>query len=136
MTTMKTAFILNASVQKKNGRLHLVYSHFDPIKKITKPKWKAMGLVEDEKKAVVEKRKREMMAKLEEEELRLREGYNDPSYYPLLQFLNDWLENSHKRKRRGQPHRFGTDGNYTKLPVPRFCFENIKTHSNLKKLMI
>lgn len=98
MTTMKTAFILNASVQKKNGRLHLVYSHFDPIKKITKPKWKAMGLVENEKKAVVEKRKREMMAKLEEEELRLREGYNDPSYYPLLQFLNDWLENSHKRK--------------------------------------
>lgn len=98
MTTMKTAFILNASVQKKNVRLHLVYSHFDPIKKITKPKWKAMGLVEDEKKAVVEKRKREMMAKLEEEELRLREGYNDPSYYPLLQFLNDWLENSHKRK--------------------------------------
>ena len=35
MIVSKTEFILNASVQPKDGRLYLVYSHYDPIQKKT-----------------------------------------------------------------------------------------------------
>ena len=79
MIVSKTEFILNASIQPKDGRLYLVYSHYDPIQKKTKPKWKAMGLPVDSKKSIVEKRKREMMRAFEEEEYRLREGWTDPA---------------------------------------------------------
>ena len=89
MIVSKSEFILSASIQEKKGRLHLVYSHYDPIQKKTKPKWKAMNLSSDAKKTVIEKRKREMMRALEEEEYRLREGWTDPSCYPLIEFLNE-----------------------------------------------
>lgn len=80
----KKGFVLMGSVQEKNDKLYLVYSHYDPIKKTSKPKWKSLGLWVGEKKAVVEKKKRELLAVLEEEELRLREGYNNPENYPLV----------------------------------------------------
>ena len=94
----KNGFVLTGSVQEKNGKLYLVYPHYDPIKQIAKPKWKSMGLYEGEKKAVIEKRKRELLRELETEETRLREGYDNPENYPLLEFLTDWLEGVHRHK--------------------------------------
>ena len=49
-----------------------------------------MGLYEGEKKAVIEKRRRELLRELEAEETRLREGYDNPENYPLMEFLTDW----------------------------------------------
>ena len=94
----KNGFVLTGSVQEKNGKLYLVYPHYDPIKQVAKPKWKSMGLYEGEKKAVIEKRKRELLRELEAEETRLREGYDNPENYPLLEFLTDWLEGVHRHK--------------------------------------
>ena len=94
----KNGFVLTGSVQEKNGKLYLVYPHYDPIKQVAKPKWKSMGLYEGEKKAVIEKRRRELLRELEAEETRLREGYDNPENYPLMDFLNDWLENVHRYK--------------------------------------
>ena len=74
----KNGFVLTGSVQEKNGKLYLVYPHYDPIKQVAKPKWKSMGLYEGEKKAVIEKKKRELLRELEAEETRLREGYDNP----------------------------------------------------------
>ena len=94
----KTDFALSGSVQKKNGKLYLVYPHYDPIKKVTKYKWKGMGLLVGEKKTIIEKTRRELLHKLEAEEIRLREGYNNPENYPLIEFLTTWLETVHKYK--------------------------------------
>ena len=60
----KNGFVLTGSVQEKNGKLYLVYPHYDPIKQVAKPKWKSMGLYEGEKKAVIEKKKRELLREL------------------------------------------------------------------------
>ncbi len=98
MATKKTKFILNGSVQEKNGKLHLVYSHFDPIKQKNVTKWKAMGLVANENKTIVEQCKREMLRELEEKEERYREGYNDPAYYPLVEFIHNWLASGRTKK--------------------------------------
>ena len=49
----KNGFVLTGSVQEKNGKLYLVYPHYDPIKQVAKPKWKSMGLYDGEKKAVI-----------------------------------------------------------------------------------
>lgn len=97
MATRKT-FVLSASVQEKNGKLYLVYPHYDRIKKCTKPKWKSMGLWADERKTIVEKKKREMIGVLEAEEERLREGHESPENYPFLAFLTEWLETVQKHK--------------------------------------
>ena len=94
----KNGFVLTGSVQEKNGKLYLVYPHYDSIKQVAKPKWKSMGLYEGEKKAVIEKKRRELLRELEAEETRLREGYDNPENYPLMEFLTDWLENVHKYK--------------------------------------
>lgn len=94
----KTDFALSGSVQKKNGKLYLVYPHYDPIKKVTKYKWKGMGLLVGEKKTIIEKTRRELLHTLEAEEIRLREGYNNPENYPLIEFLTTWLETVHKYK--------------------------------------
>lgn len=94
----KNEFMLTGSVQEKNGKLYLVYAHYDRIKKVARPKWKSMGLSVGEKKSVIEKRKRELLRLLEPEEQRLREGYESPEDYPLVAFLNDWLETVHKYK--------------------------------------
>ena len=91
----RNKFVLSGSVQEKKGRLYLVYSHFDPLRREKKPKWKAMKLDVGEKKSVVEKRKREMLTELEEKEFRLREGYADPDCYPMVEFFNEWLDRVH-----------------------------------------
>lgn len=85
-------------MQEKNGKLYLVYPHYDRIKQVAKPKWKSMGLLVGEKKAVIEKKRREFLSELEVEETRLREGYDNPENYPLMEFLTDWLETVHKYK--------------------------------------
>lgn len=97
MAPRKT-FVLSASVQEKNGKLYLVYQHYDRIKKGTKPKWKSMGLSVGERKSIIEKRKREMINELELVEERLREGQESPENYPFLAFLTEWLETVHKHK--------------------------------------
>lgn len=94
----KNEFALSGSVQEKNGKLYLVYSHYDPIKKVTKPKWKSMGLYAGEKKSIIEKKKRDLLCLLEPEEQRLRDGYDNPENYPLIAFINEWLETVHKYK--------------------------------------
>ena len=92
------SFVLTGSVQEKRGKLYLVYPHYDPIKKVSKPKWQGMGLTAGTKKTIVEKKRREMLHELEIIEARLREGYKNPEHYPLVAFLTEWLEKVHKYK--------------------------------------
>ena len=94
----KNKIALSGSVQSKNGHLYLVYAHFDPMRKEKKPKWKSMGLDVGEKKSVIEKRKRELLTELEEKENRLQQGYNDPDCYPMVEFINEWLDQVHIHK--------------------------------------
>ena len=88
----KNKLTLAGSVQAKKGHLYLVYNHFNPRTRETKPTWKAMKLDEGEKKSVIEKKKRELLQDLEEKEFRLRNGYDDPDCYPMIAFINDWLD--------------------------------------------
>lgn len=94
----KNDFTLYGSVQEKSGRLYLTYRHYDPVKKERKVKWVSMGLTTADKKSVIEKKKRQMLAELEKEELRCMEGYNNPEYYPLVKYLSEWLDTVHRKK--------------------------------------
>ena len=80
----KNGFVLTGSVQEKNGKLYLVYPHYDPIKQVAKPKWKSMGLYEGEKKAVIEKKKRELLRELEAEERARLAGQNVAAVLELV----------------------------------------------------
>ena len=53
----KNKLTLAGSVQAKKGHLYLVYNHFNPRTRETKPTWKAMKLDEGEKKSVIEKKR-------------------------------------------------------------------------------
>lgn len=89
---------VSGSVQAKEGRLYFVAGYNDPITQKRKTKWITLGLPEGTKKSIVNKAQREVQAKFEEEYKRALEGYDDPSAYPLLTFLTDWLEKVHRYK--------------------------------------
>ena len=58
----------------------------------------ALGLPVGAPKSAVSKAEREAKNKFESEYRRFLEGYDDPKKYPLLPFLNDWLDNVHIRR--------------------------------------
>ena len=89
---------VSGSVQEKNGMLHFVASFKDPITQKRKVKWKALGLPVGTSKAVINKAKRDAQAKFEAEYKRYLDGYDDPRNYPLVDFLNEWLDKAHIHK--------------------------------------
>ena len=89
---------ISGSVQAKNGKLYFVASFKDPITQKRKVKWKTLGLPEGTAKAVVDKAKRDAQSKFEDEYKRYLDGYDDPRKYPLVDFLNEWLDTAHVHK--------------------------------------
>ena len=86
------------SIQEKNGFLHLVVGYKDPLTQKRKMKWISMDLPQDARKSVIEKRKRDMLAEFEEKYARMLDGYDDPSNYPFIAFMNEWLDEVHRHK--------------------------------------
>ena len=89
---------VSGSVQEKNGFLHLVVGYKDPLTQQRKMKWLAMELPKDAPKSVIEKRKRDMLTEFEEKYARLLDGYDDPSKYPFIPFMHEWLDEVHRHK--------------------------------------
>ena len=89
----KNGFVLTGSVQEKNGKLYLVYPHYDPIKQVAKPKWKSMGLYEGEKKAVIEKKRRELLRELEAEERARLAGENVAGVLEIARLVAEAITN-------------------------------------------
>ena len=89
---------VSGSIQEKNGFLHLVIGYKDPLTQQRKMKWIAMNLPEDAPRSVVEKRKRDMLTEFEEKYARLLDGYDDPSKYPFIAFMHEWLDEVHRHK--------------------------------------
>ena len=89
---------VSGSVQEKRGMLYLVVSYKDPITQKGKVKWIGLGIPSSSPKSVINKAKRDAQIKFENEYRRFLDGYDDPSKYPLLPFLNDWLDKVHIHK--------------------------------------
>ena len=89
---------VSGSVQEKRGMLYLVVSFKDPITQKSKVKWIGLGIPSGSPKSVINKAKRDAQIKFENEYRRFLDGYDDPSKYPLLPFLNDWLDKVHIHK--------------------------------------
>ena len=89
---------VSGSVQEKRGMLYLVVSFKDPITQKGKVKWIGLGIPSGSPKSVINKAKRDAQIKFENEYRRFLDGYDDPSKYPLLPFLNDWLDKVHIHK--------------------------------------
>ena len=89
---------ISGSVQEKRGMLYLVVSYKDPVTQKHKVKWVGMGVPVGSPKSVINKAEREAKNKFEAQYKRFLDGYDDPSQYPLLEFLNDWLDKVHKHK--------------------------------------
>ena len=89
---------VSGSVQEKNGFLHLVVGYKDPLTQQRKMKWLAMELPKDAPKSAIEKRKRDMLTEFEEKYARLLDGYDDPSKYPFIPFMHEWLDEVHRHK--------------------------------------
>ena len=89
---------ISGSVQEKRGMLYLVVSYKDPITQKHKTKWVGMGVPSGSPKSVINKAKREAKNQFEAQYKRYLDGYDDPTQYPLLPFLNDWLDTVHKHK--------------------------------------
>lgn len=89
---------VSGSVQEKRGMLYLVVSYKDPITQKGKVKWIGLGIPSGSPKSVINKAKRDAQIKFENEYRRFLDGYDDPSKYPLLPFLNDWLDKVHIHK--------------------------------------
>ena len=83
------------SIQEKRGKLYLVISYKDSVTQKRKTKWMGLGLPVGAPKSVISKAEREAKNKFESEYRRFLEGYDDPKKYPLLYFLNDWLDKVH-----------------------------------------
>ena len=89
---------ISGSVQEKRGMLYLVVSYKDPITQKHKTKWVGMGVPSGSPKSVINKAEREAKNQFEAQYKRYLDGYDDPTQYPLLEFLNDWLDKVHKHK--------------------------------------
>ena len=89
---------ISGSVQEKRGMLYLVVSYKDPITQKHKTKWVGMGVPVGSPKSVINKAEREAKNQFEAQYKRYLDGYDDPTQYPLLEFLNDWLDKVHKHK--------------------------------------
>lgn len=89
---------ISGSVQEKRGMLYLVVSYKDTITQKHKVKWVGMGVPAGSPKSVINKAEREAKNQFEAQYKRYLDGYDDPTQYPLLPFLNDWLDKVHKHK--------------------------------------
>ena len=89
---------ISGSVQEKNGRLHFVASYKDPVTQKRKTKWIGLGLPAGTPKSIVEKAKRDAQTQFEKDFKRYLDGYDDPSKYPLIAFLDEWLDKAHIHK--------------------------------------
>lgn len=89
---------ISGSVQEKRGMLYLVVSYKDTVTQKNKTKWLGLGLPAGSTKSLINKAVREAKDKFESEYKRFLDGYDDPTKYPLLQFINDWLDRVHIHK--------------------------------------
>ena len=89
---------ISGSVQEKRGMLYLVVSYKDTVTQKNKTKWLGLGLPAGSTKSLINKAVREAKNKFESEYNRFLDGYDDPTKYPLLQFINDWLDRVHIHK--------------------------------------
>lgn len=89
---------VSGSVQEKRGMLYLVVSYKDPITQKSKVKWIVLVIPSGSPKSMINKAKRDAQSKFENEYRRFLDGYDDLSKYPLLPFLNDWLDKAHIHK--------------------------------------
>ena len=89
---------ISGSVQEKRGMLYLVVSYKDTVTQKNKTKWLGLGLPAGSTKSLINKAVREAKNKFESEYKRFLDGYDDPTKYPLLPFLNDWLDRVHIHK--------------------------------------
>lgn len=89
---------ISGSVQEKKGMLYLVISYKDTVTQKNKVKWMKLWLPVGSAKSLVNKAVRDAKNKFEGEYKRYLEGYDDPAKYPLLQFINDWLDKVHVHK--------------------------------------
>ena len=89
---------ISGSVQEKRGMLYLVVSYKDTVTQKNKTKCLGLGLPAGSTKSLINKAVREAKNKFESEYKRFLDGYDDPTKYPLLQFINDWLDRVHIHK--------------------------------------
>ena len=83
---------LQGSIQEKNGKYYAVIGYNDVITRKRKMKWIGLGLDTSDRKADINKAFREAVRKFEQEYKRMCEGMSSPDEYPLVAFLNDWLD--------------------------------------------
>lgn len=83
---------LQGSIQEKNGKYYAVIGYNDVITHKRKMKWIGLGLDTSDRKADINKAFREAVRKFEQEYRRMCEGMSSPDEYPLVAFLNDWLD--------------------------------------------
>lgn len=83
---------LQGSIQEKNGKYYAVIGYNDVITRKRKMKWIGLGLDTSDRKADINKAFREAVRKFEQEYRRMCEGMSSPDEYPLVAFLNDWLD--------------------------------------------
>lgn len=83
---------LQGSIQEKNGKYYAVIGYNDVITRKRKMKWIGLGLDTSGRKADINKAFREAVRKFEQEYRRMCEGMSSPDEYPLVAFLNDWLD--------------------------------------------
>ncbi len=83
---------LQGSIQEKNRKYYAVIGYNDVITSKRKMKWIGLGLDTSGRKADISKAFREAVRKFEQEYRRMCEGMSSPDEYPLVAFLNDWLD--------------------------------------------
>ena len=83
---------LQGSIQEKNGKYYAVIGYNDVITRKRKMKWIGLGLDTSDRKADINKAFREAVRNFEQEYRRMCEGMSSPDEYPLVAFLNDWLD--------------------------------------------
>lgn len=83
---------LQGSIQEKNGKYYAVIGYNDVITRKRKMKWIGLGMDTNDRKADINKAFREAVRKFEQEYKRMCEGMSSPDEYPLVAFLNDWLD--------------------------------------------
>lgn len=83
---------LQGSIQEKNGKYYAVIGYNDVITRKRKMKWIGLGVDTSDRKANVNKAFREAVRNFEQEYKRMCAGMSSPDEYPLVAFLNDWLD--------------------------------------------
>ena len=83
---------LQGSIQEKNGKYYAVIGYNDVITRKRKMKWIGLGLDTSDRKDDINKAFREAVRNFEQAYKRMCEGMSSPDEYPLVAFLNDWLD--------------------------------------------